>query len=271
MLCSSLCPGRMTPDDEAATYEATWDDQCPEKWRSRKPNVIFTYCHQTIATQAQATKPERPDQAWVAKCKVHSRNIPRLMRHGFTWTHANVRKEQCFFQRGLQEKQIPPSQRGYGWENMSVFVLEDLDGGSDWAAEITVYSTCFTVLVDFDLDLVNGDNLFWAEAYNWKGGQVYSYDKLNPEHNLNVIYGDMPMQGEWPWPKENDGDTTDLDTDFGPSVCLSDSPCDLGTEEASETEPHKEPAREMIGRSDTESNTESARESDTKTDEESER
>lgn len=158
---------------------------------------------------------------WTARMNVRTRDLPRLMREGFTWATDNIHREAGRMKRGPVRSCF--SERG--WKHCRIFYLSSLekegddkgdgaDGMHFWAAELDVYAKDTADLARFrpEVDIIP-ERISFAEAYDGKSraGTYYTYRKGRPIECYNVIYGDMPLPGAWPWPKEDEPRKGDAD------------------------------------------------------------
>jgi len=111
---------------------------------------------------------------------------------------------------------IRPHFSDRGWKHCRIFYLSSLeidarsgsgDGMHFWAAELDVYAKNTADLARFrpEVDIVP-ERIYFAEAYDGKSktGTYYMYRRGRPKECYNIIYGDMPLPGAWPWPKEKE-------------------------------------------------------------------
>ena len=119
---------------------------------------------------------------------------------------ANVQNELSYFEQNISPSSIPEMHSGEqhdGWTHLRKYFLSNRDGETFWKAEVTVYTKSLAVLGAFQLDHLTMETLGLTYATNWDGKMVYMYRKWQDASTyMNAIYGDMPMAGWWPWPKD---------------------------------------------------------------------
>lgn len=189
-------------------------------WDHGRPAEYFTYNvppNMTFQLESKQTgrwnswKLLKKEPQWQATMDVFAENVPRLMRLGFFWTPADLREDsgEMHVDRRLC---WPHGRRGGGgaqssirWRrgwNMRMFVSDEGSSeSSEWSMTLRVYSRDLTVINDFDLDWITPDMVVKATATNWRGELVYRAD-MRSDIRFNTIYGETPLRGWWPWPKE---------------------------------------------------------------------
>ncbi|PNY24170.1 Uncharacterized protein TCAP_05892 [Tolypocladium capitatum] len=145
------------------------------------------------------------DVDWEAQLHVHAKDVLRLMKEGFYWTEANVRKQEGYFI--LEQKNLPAFARACEWTCSRIYHLTDMakDGNPQWIADLRVYARKRSVLSAFRVRHLSVDKIHQAFAFNRKGQVIYEFSKSSPEQNVNAIYNDRPLEGWWPWPKKSQG------------------------------------------------------------------
>jgi hypothetical protein len=134
------------------------------------------------------------------------------MREGFYWDTANVIPEEGYV---TFDGENPKRVRWYGkkYAGTRHYFLKDLQQPLRWMATIEVLVVDYYALCQFDLSQLCRERIRLGSAlsqaspdhYIWK----YRYDQV-PWGCFNLVYGDMPMEGWWPWPrKEPEADKKD--------------------------------------------------------------
>ncbi|EFQ35660.1 hypothetical protein CGRA01v4_09844 [Colletotrichum graminicola] len=179
-----------------------------QKWQDTEVQVLF------IFNSPDGENTEDEDIKWEAFLQVKVRNLPRLMAEGFYWNEANLEREAGYIERRLLKDD--PFNDDDRWSCCRTFFLSDLSDDPQWAAKLIVYAEKLTVLSSFTITNINMDTMDGAVACNKVADErsatrwVYFWDRNYPEDNFNAIYDDMPLEGWWPWPREefDDDDIT---------------------------------------------------------------
>lgn len=143
------------------------------------------------------------DCDWTAKLTITTHDIARLMREGFHWSAANVCKEKGFIQTLRREDGHSPH-----WKKARHYFLTDLsEVPAQWEGWLMVYAGRTSVLSQFRVSDLRPDQAYAATVQPLNGKEktamLYAYDVGTPEDCFNAIYDDMPLEGWWPWPKQN--------------------------------------------------------------------
>ncbi|KAK5636471.1 hypothetical protein RRF57_012183 [Xylaria bambusicola] len=169
----------------------------------QRPSLIIRFC----------PDPSRPHslrcQNWVAVLEVKCFDVPRLMREGFHWNASNVINEDGYIEFG---KKWPVVKL---WTSTSKrwYFLADNHQPRCWIASLMVEASDVSILYGFNLSLLSPEIVSSASALNQDHQEIYGYEartlpaKLcnatkTPMWAFNMIYGDMPMEGFWPWPRK---------------------------------------------------------------------
>lgn len=147
-------------------------------------------------------KLDESDKAkWKAGLYVYTKDVPQLMREGFYWTASNVVLEEGFFGPNKVDRNLYQE----GWTFGRHYFLSDLSKEPRWTAWLIVFARnfdqCLSSMRRFSLDKLSPDLVSESFALNAHQGLIYGYCFNEPELNFNCIYGNMPMNGWWPWPK----------------------------------------------------------------------
>ncbi|SPQ20816.1 1ec8cfd3-4f7b-49aa-a85e-3e79e75486b8 [Thermothielavioides terrestris] len=139
------------------------------------------------------------EAAWMVDLLVGCADIARLMREGFFWSAADVLPEQ-----GRIAKRLPAEWADSGFRHCRVWILMDRSHGDapQWVASLELFARSFELLPRFRLQDLSPQNICEAVAWVPSGDVVYNYDCRSPGRNCNCIYDGMPLQGWWPWPKD---------------------------------------------------------------------
>lgn len=173
------------------------------EWQDLDPNACFGF-HSLLPDDDDDDDTELE---WEARLRVKARDLPRLMREGFHWSAANFDFEASYIQTDLsgEEETI----RMAGWTCSRSFFLSDLGDDPRWAAKLVVWAQNTGVLSRFKIADLTPDMMSWAFAWRKSrqcdGPQwLYDWDCDEPQDSFNAIYGEMPLDGWWPWPKRDD-------------------------------------------------------------------
>ncbi|KAI0104270.1 hypothetical protein GGR51DRAFT_572733 [Nemania sp. FL0031] len=163
-------------------------------WKDKRRQTIkFIYC----------ADPSRDwnTQAWAAYLLVKCSDVPRLMREGFYWDSGNSVHEDGYIGSKIPSN-IPLFRRqGEPWAFTRHYFLRDLKHPERWIATIEVYAVHLETLSHFDLSQLSPGTVRLGTAYSELGKDIYQYYYGRPQLCFNAIYDDMPMEGQWPWPR----------------------------------------------------------------------
>ncbi|KAF5512264.1 hypothetical protein CGCA056_v012644 [Colletotrichum aenigma] len=180
-----------------------------EQWQGLEPTASFVWESPYFGKAHAVTgKPH-----WEVRLRVKSRDLRRLMREGFHWDMSNFDFEATYTQTHLGGEK--PSLFKRGWTCRRNFFLSDLRDKPYWTAKLTVFAREISVLKDFDVTDITPHNMSWACAFVdatqasacgiprtiGENQQVYSWVLDSPSDTWNNIYGDLVLDGWWPWPK----------------------------------------------------------------------
>jgi hypothetical protein len=91
-----------------------------------------------------------------------------------------------------------------GLRHRRTWILADKSNNETprWIARLKAVSLSLKVLPSFQLQNLSRGNLFAARTWN-AFHRIYDWDcRWAGEYNYNCIYDDKPLQGWWPWPRE---------------------------------------------------------------------
>lgn len=140
-----------------------------------------------------------PTPQWLAVLVVKSRDVPRLMREGFFWSTENVVPEEGYMS---SETRRDWAHSGLHYKRTWMLADKSNDETPQWVARLEVNGRFPDVLPGFRVQNLSRANVFAARA--WNGPKhTYAWDSRFPvRYNYNCIYDDRPLQGWWPWPRE---------------------------------------------------------------------
>jgi hypothetical protein len=150
-----------------------------------------------------APRPDTPEygkHVWAAVLDIKCDDIARLMREGFFWSVENILPEE-----GYMVPSTNPEWTAAGYYYARIWTLADNSNGEDprWVAKLKVYTSSLDLLPGFQVQNLSRDNVWLAHGWNRLEQVVYAYDYTQPTYNYNCIYSDRPLQGWWPWPRED--------------------------------------------------------------------
>ncbi|RSL62227.1 hypothetical protein CEP54_005834 [Fusarium duplospermum] len=128
---------------------------------------------------------------WYAYLELETRDIAGVMRDGLFLTQDNVREEE-----GCLRKDYWPDQKS--WGHTRYYTIVD----PRWSGHLYVCAWDIRPVINFRLHHLTADKVELARVEDEEENTVYCYDVDAPECSANFIYDDMPMDGLWPWPKE---------------------------------------------------------------------
>ncbi len=148
-----------------------------------------------MAADRDSTRP-----LWAAELSVLCRDVPRLMREGFFWSAENLVPEGCHMSDSVGEDWLED-----GYKHGRLWSLVDTANGDTplWMAQLDAFAPSLEVLVGLRVRDLAAENVCLAEAWNPYHRRVYEFDYDRPDLCYNCIYEDTPLQGWWPWPKDD--------------------------------------------------------------------
>ncbi|KAJ8124449.1 hypothetical protein O1611_g9191 [Lasiodiplodia mahajangana] len=142
------------------------------------------------------------NQDWAALLIVKCHDVPCLMREGFHWDGANVIREEGYIDCDFTYARRRQDRRR--WANTRHYFLKDLQLPSRWVATIKVWGLNPGTTCQFDLNQLSRErSMQWAAATNQSGHSIYHWHYCSSILRFNAIYDNMPMEGWWPWPRNN--------------------------------------------------------------------
>lgn len=148
--------------------------------------------------------------AWRAILLVRARNIARLMCDGFYWGPQNLVPAGEGIELHM-EKPSPLLTRRFDqpwgrdfsakeWCHKRTYALTDLGTDPEWRGSLHVWGKKPSTVINFDVRDITMDSTRWATAEDPYG--VVVYDTRNgPDASFNLVFGQRPLEGWWPWPK----------------------------------------------------------------------
>lgn len=182
-------------------------DRLPENSGAADCGMFFVYSSNSFNGVKSGS------ETWNALLVVFAPDVPRLMREGFYWTSENIAPEFSGFAIDCKwsgcefwdssGKLMYNSSRLY--ENRR-YLLTDLYEECRWTACLVVSSSCgdMRVLSRFRPTDLTSEKLEVCAAKK-NDCLTYFYSPFTPQKSINAIYDDMPLEGQWPWPKRNKG------------------------------------------------------------------
>ncbi|KAI1186065.1 hypothetical protein F5B17DRAFT_441350 [Nemania serpens] len=142
-------------------------------------------------------------QDWGAILHIKCSDVPRLMREGLYWDTDNIITEDGYVQRvpDLLSSNFQRVQKA--WVGIRYYFLTDLQQPPRWTASIEVYLLSYETLHSFDVSQLSRDKIRFGEALNQSRELIYEYYHDRPQLCHNAIYNNMPMEGQWPWPRRD--------------------------------------------------------------------
>ncbi|KAM0431007.1 hypothetical protein ACHAPT_005641 [Fusarium lateritium] len=174
------------PLDPPPPYEDQDDSDEPQ---GKTWEITFEFISDPPVCKARGSL--RPEIDWPAELVLHTRDLPGVMKHGLILSPENVGEEE-----GHVVHQYHPD--GKEWSYSRSYTLVD----SRWTGQLQVCAWDMRPVSKFRLNHLSADKVRLARVGDEEGDTVYYYNVNEPELAVNCIYDDMPMDGLWPWPKE---------------------------------------------------------------------
>lgn len=137
---------------------------------------------------------------WAVWMKVRCERVGRLMDEGFHWSTDNILDEEGSMSHKLQAKW-----EARGFRHARRWTLADKTPGREaprWVAVLEVLTPFLEILPSFPLHELSPANICSADAWDPRDKLVYNFNCRTPGRNYNCLYDGRPLQGWWPWPKE---------------------------------------------------------------------
>ncbi|KAI0438833.1 hypothetical protein F4803DRAFT_569170 [Xylaria telfairii] len=178
-----------------------WDDSWPDK-------IAFRFSPDPSNGAAF--------QDWEALLLVACSDIPCLMREGLYWDSDNVIDDRGFIAEN-PDVNTRLRQTGTRWHGFRYYYLQDLQQPRRWVATLQVSAVFTQTLFDFDLSQLLWDKISTGVSINQAGLRVYQFCYGQSQLCFNIVYPDIPLEGEWPWPRRDASGQAD-----GTALALTD-------------------------------------------------
>ncbi|KAI9150581.1 hypothetical protein HJFPF1_10355 [Paramyrothecium foliicola] len=137
------------------------------------------------------------DKLWTATLHVVAKDLPGLMKNGFSWGERNVDRHQCFIIDGTgwlqHHRKVNP--RDY---RTRCYTLSDTNPDERWVGFLEVCAAKGPAVGNFRIRDLSPNQIVWAHGRNPQNEDVYLYDSGFPDLGYNTICEDMPLLGWWP-------------------------------------------------------------------------
>ncbi|KAH8166143.1 hypothetical protein CIB48_g2102 [Xylaria polymorpha] len=193
--CEAPAPDHNNQRQPRPAVSGTWlsDDSRPE-------TIAFRY--------SPDPSKDAEVQDWEALLLAQCRDVPLLMGEGFYWGSDNVVNEDGFI-NGSIHTMDQVQRMGTRWTGSRHYYLKDLQQPPRWVAMLQVYAVLTETLHHFDLSQLSWNKITNGTAVDRADVQIYQYYHGKPDDCFNYIYGYIPLEGDWPWPREDAGDQVD--------------------------------------------------------------
>ena len=158
----------------------------------KQQNVEFTFYPRTVTSSLE-------DIEWEAHLEVRAKDVQQLMKEGFHWNETNIREGEGYL---VGETYVPADLRDVGWPLARCYSLADLAEDPQWTAKLSVGAHEMSVLSRFRVSNLSVDTITMTKAWDRQSRVVYIFCRTLPEMNCNAYYDDKPLDGWWPWPKQ---------------------------------------------------------------------
>ncbi|KAJ0358734.1 hypothetical protein COL154_008895 [Colletotrichum chrysophilum] len=181
-----------------------------QPWKNIEPQAIFAWNSPHPLAPQTGTEPRMQ----VRLC-VKTTDLKRLMREGFFWATENF-NFKATYTHTFDPRKEPKQLAQMGWTCARNFFLSDLEDDPFWTAKMSVYARDRVTLDSFAVTGLSRKNMSWARAWAKDGTSGYVEDLYkwvcgSPESSYNKIYGNLPLDGWWPWPKADDDEMLHLE------------------------------------------------------------
>lgn len=194
-----------------------------------------------------ANKPANGPDMWIVYLDLKTFHLPSLMKYGLYIDPRNVKEWENYVSKIYSHKEER-------WSYCRKYTLLD----PQWSGSLSVTSWSMKALNDFRIEDLSANLVLEAwvekEEHNKKCKQcwehhdrdfIYFFDLRAPDDKINCIFGNMPMDGLWPWPRREttpgEGEDTkkqmsnDFDSETDPGMNTPDSGTDLETKSEVDT------------------------------------
>ncbi|KAF5703114.1 hypothetical protein FGLOB1_9248 [Fusarium globosum] len=135
------------------------------------------------------------DTGWEAYLKLSTTDIVGLMREGLYVSQDNIIvQENC-----LTMRPDPQKYQTHCYDRH--FALS----GPGWEGKLVVSTLGLPVASNFRVEHLSADKVYRCEARDLskEGSRAYHF-LIDGEENANYILDDTPLEGLWPWPRNED-------------------------------------------------------------------
>lgn len=164
-----------------------------KSWKSIPVGLAIVFASDPVLESGE-------NATWVARLVVKTGNIVGLMKGGFHWSSKNVHSEASHFDMKVND----PELSRYGRDFSRTFYLSDSRTPVSWTAKFEVAANESSDLARFKINDLELGQIQQADAWNTNGQLIYHYRRHDQNNNFNAIYDDLPLEGWWPWPKQNE-------------------------------------------------------------------
>jgi hypothetical protein len=185
-----------------AVIEAEWDRCRPSDWLD--PTKDGSNLRFTFLSHKPGDVPEAGEDEWFCQLVVVAENVPALMRLGFYWTPDLIVPDRGFIIPNDPDLRNNLASPGADWLHTRTYLLRRLQRDSYWLAKLDLHTRDEKLLHTFDPRTITREHTESCVAFDWEKNLVYSFDRSNPDSNVNHVFGHMALRGWWPWPKPDE-------------------------------------------------------------------
>ncbi|KAK7947702.1 uncharacterized protein PG986_008588 [Apiospora aurea] len=140
----------------------------------------------------------REEQPWIGIMRVKAANVPQLMKEGFSVAEGDVLYEQGYIAES-EYATSPLWMYYYSWSR-HIFLRDRQQEPARWAAHLIVRTRgVLPDLGEFRFLALTHRNVASCWAVNNEDKLIYQFER--GKGGVNAIYGDLPLEGLWPWPR----------------------------------------------------------------------
>lgn len=140
--------------------------------------------------------------SWHAELQIAAKDIVTLMERGFFWSEENIDLRKNFFVLDDPDQFENEYPRKLGYRHYRCYSMADTSADPDWRGTLCVYTHDSATLHAFRPSDLSLNNIRFSSARNSAGQLIYRYDSSGAMPNISAVFGDRPLPGWWPWPKE---------------------------------------------------------------------
>ena len=133
---------------------------------------------------------------WVASLSVKC-NLVDLMRGGFFWSEDNIEVEKTYV---IKEKD--PEWKENPYSHHQILSLQDTRT-TGWTAQVRISANSYGALAMCKFAELDHTSIYQTYGHNSENKLVYHFLRSKHE-SINCIFGDMPLEGFWAWPRADD-------------------------------------------------------------------